>query len=228
MSIDPTAPWPHANRRFPGHLRLAPDTLGHPAPRAEAAALVSATLDPPTPHPNLPGREDTPLSTCSGLLRAPCWAPPGRRSRAARGTGARHLVALGGTPRVQISVRQMWPIFLPLWTRFTPLEVEASQGRVSDDPLGGDRVSLGSYGHRPVGSRPPGWLAAWSPGTLRNSLEFCRCRDSGAGLELRWNPGFATCCVTLGRGPEVGCNLAPLGTARPWHVVTRVKPRLWG
>lgn len=97
VSIDPTAPWPHANHRFPGHLRLAPDTLGHPAPRAEAAALVSATLDPPTPHPNLPGREDTPLSTCSGLLRAPCWAPPGRRSRAARGTGARHLVALGGT-----------------------------------------------------------------------------------------------------------------------------------
>lgn len=122
----------------------------------------------------------------------------------------------------------MWPIFLPPWTCFTPLEVEPSQGRASEDPSGGDRVGLGSYGHRPMGGGPPGWLVACRPGTLRRFLGFRRCRDSGAGLELRWSPGFVTCCVTLGTGPGVRWNLAPLGTARPWHVVTRVKCRLWG
>lgn len=34
---------------------------------------------PPCPHPNPPGREDVLLSTCSGLLWAPPWGPPGSR-----------------------------------------------------------------------------------------------------------------------------------------------------
>lgn len=107
-----------------------------------------------------------------GFSELPAGPPQGGEAEQQEGRGRGtwwHLVALGGTPRVQISVRQMWPIFLPLWTRFTPLEVEASQGRVSDDPLGGDRVSLGSYGHRPVGSWQPGALELF--GILWNSAD---------------------------------------------------------
>lgn len=87
--------WPHVTYKFPGHLRLAPlflPTWALPSPSPQhsqnvGGAAVDLLRMQHTHTPAAPG--------FSGLISA-ALQTAGKGSKAARETGARHLVALPG------------------------------------------------------------------------------------------------------------------------------------